>query len=125
MGGFAALWPEGRDLSAFQGEPFVVPADVYSNPNAMGMAGWTWYTGSAGWYFRVFSEELLGLRMENGGLTIAPNLPSGWDGYSAVFRQGDGSELAIEVRGGTVTVNGTPYTPGTSLSIVQKEFINN
>ncbi len=120
-----ALWPEGRDLSAFQGEPFVVPADVYSNPNAMGMAGWTWYTGSAGWYFRVFSEELLGLRMENGGLTIAPNLPSGWDGYSAVFRQGDGSELAIEVRGGTVTVNGTPYTPGTSLSIVQKEFINN
>lgn len=120
-----ALWPEGRDLAAFQGEPFVIPADVYSNPNAMGMAGWTWYTGSAGWYFRVFSEELLGLRMKNGALVIAPNLPGSWEGYTAVFRQGDGTDLHIEVQGNTVTVNGSPYVPGTPFSIVQKEFINN
>ncbi len=120
-----ALWPEGRDLAAFQGEPFVIPADVYSNPNAMGMAGWTWYTGSAGWYFRVFSEELLGLRLENGALTIAPNLPSDWDGYSAVFCQGDGTALNIRVRRDGTTVNGQPYVPGTTFSIVQKEFINN
>ena len=91
----------------------------------MGMAGWTWYTGSAGWYFRVFSEELLGLRLENGALTIAPNLPSDWDGYSAVFCQGDGTALNIRVRRDGTTVNGQPYVPGTTFSIVQKEFINN
>lgn len=120
-----ALWPEGKDLNVFEGEPFVIPADVYSNPNALGKSGWTWYTGSAGWYFRVFAEDLLGLKMENGMLTIAPNLPGSWSGYSAVFRCPDGQDLMIEVQDRRITVNGSPYDPNAPILIVQKEFISN
>lgn len=67
-----ALLPENHDLSRYLAEPFVLPADVYSAPEHEGEAGWTWYTGSAGWYFRVVTEELLGLRLENGRLTVSP-----------------------------------------------------
>ena len=118
-----ALWPDDRDIRVFEGEPFVIPADVYSNPTSLGKCGWTWYTGSAGWYFRVFTEDLLGLQLKDGALTIAPNLPESWPGYSARFRAEDGRELAIEVKGSSITVDGIPYTPGTP--IVQKDFINN
>lgn len=120
-----ALLPEGKDAAVYEAEPFVLPADVYANPDVPGMAGWTWYTGSAGWYFRVFTEELLGLRLADGSLTIAPCLPSDWPGYSAVLRGPDGTDLSIQVRDGGITVNGKPYAPGTPLPIVQKEFINN
>lgn len=120
-----ALWPDDRDIREFEGEPFVIPADVYSNPCNLGKCGWSWYTGSAGWYFRVFSEDLLGLKLKDGALTIAPNLPKAIPGYSARFRCEDGKELAIQVKGDTITVDGAPYIPDTPISIVQKDFINN
>lgn len=70
-----SLLPENHDMRKFMAEPFVIPADVYSCPEHTGEAGWTWYTGSSGWYFRVFCEELLGLKLWNGMLYIRPALP--------------------------------------------------
>ena len=59
-------------------EPYVLAADVYSNPDRYAQAGWSWYTGSAGWFFRVVTEDLLGLRLEGGRLTRESNAPDGW-----------------------------------------------
>ena len=54
-----------------------------ANPDHYGEALWSWYTGAAGWFFRVVLEDLLGIRLENGRLTVEPRLPSNWDGYEA------------------------------------------
>ena len=50
---------EKRDLARYEAEPFVLPADISSAPGREGEAGWTWYTGSAGWFFRILTEEII------------------------------------------------------------------
>ena len=52
----ALLLPDGRDLKRYEAEPFVLAADVTAAPGREGEAGWTWYTGSAGWFWRVARE---------------------------------------------------------------------
>ena len=52
------LLPENHDPVRYEAEPFVLAADVSAAPGREGQAGWTWYTGSAGWFFRVAREEL-------------------------------------------------------------------
>ena len=66
------LLPENHDLTRYEAEPFVLPADVCAAPDRAGAAGWTWYTGSAGWYFRAVCEGLLGLRLRDGKLQTRP-----------------------------------------------------
>ena len=73
-------------------EPYAVPADVSAAPERYGEAGWTWYTGSAGWLFRTAAEELLGLRLEGGEIRFEPNVPQSWDGFEAVWTDGGGQE---------------------------------
>ena len=51
---------EGRDMARYQAEPYVIPADIYANADCYGRGGWSWYTGSAGWFFRVAMEDMLG-----------------------------------------------------------------
>ena len=63
------LLPEGHDPSRYGAEPYVLAADLCAAPGREGEAGWTWYTGSAGWYFRTVTENLLGLRRRDGELT--------------------------------------------------------
>ena len=41
------------EIRRYRAEPYVVAADVYSQPPHTGRGGWTWYTGSAGWMYRV------------------------------------------------------------------------
>jgi cyclic beta-1,2-glucan synthetase len=72
----------------YGGEPYVVAGDVSSHPSHLGRAGWTWYTGSAGWLYRVATESLLGLRRRGDHLWLAPCIPSSWPGYSVSFRHG-------------------------------------
>lgn len=59
-------------------EPYVIAADVYAEPPHTGRGGWTWYTGSAGWLYRLGVEMLLGLRQEGEYLTIVPCIPPQW-----------------------------------------------
>jgi len=70
----------------FKVEPYVVVADVYSVEPHCGRGGWTWYTGSAAWLYRLITESLLGLRLENGRLRIAPCIPESWGGFAATYR---------------------------------------
>ena len=72
--------PEAAAL--YRVEPYVVAADVYAVPPHTGRGGWTWYTGSAGWMYRLITESLLGLRLDVDKLRFAPCLPAGW----AVFQ---------------------------------------
>lgn len=73
-------------IATYRVEPYVVAADVYALPPHTGRGGWTWYTGSAGWMYRLIVESLLGLRLEVETLRIAPCLPSDWKGFTAHYR---------------------------------------
>lgn len=59
----------------YKGEPYVLAADVYYNSDNKGRAGWTWYTGSAAWAYRLIVEEFFGLKRNGDKLVILPNLP--------------------------------------------------
>lgn len=63
-------------------EPYVVPADVYGTSNLRGRGGWTWYTGSSGWFYKAGIEYILGLKVREGMLSIMPCIPSYFDEYS-------------------------------------------
>jgi cyclic beta-1,2-glucan synthetase len=79
-----------EEVAVYQVEPYVVAADVYSMPPHTGRGGWSWYTGSAGWMYRLVIESLLGLRLrigdEGATLTIAPCLPPHWKAFSVDYR---------------------------------------
>jgi cellobiose phosphorylase len=76
--------PEG--IATYRVEPYVVAADVYALPPHTGRGGWTWYTGSAGWMYRLIVESLLGLRLEVDKLRVAPCLPADWKGFTVHYR---------------------------------------
>ena len=61
-------------------------ADIYALSPHTGRGGWTWYTGSAGWMYRLIVESLLGLRLEAGTLRFAPCLPADWKGFTVHYR---------------------------------------
>jgi len=67
-------------------EPYVVAADVYAVPPHTGRGGWTWYTGSASWMYRLIVESLLGLRLEKDRLHIVPCLPADWGAFTVRYR---------------------------------------
>ena len=83
-------------VATYRVEPYVVAADVYGVAPHIGRGGWTWYTGSAGWMYRLITESLLGLRVEAGKLRIAPCLPPGWPGFNLRYRH-LGATYAIAV----------------------------
>jgi cellobiose phosphorylase len=72
--------------SKYKVEPYVVAADVYSAKGHEGRGGWTWYTGSAGWMYRLLVEDLLGLRLEVDTLTFLPLMPAEWNEYTLHYR---------------------------------------
>jgi cellobiose phosphorylase len=67
-------------------EPYVIAADVYSVPPHTGRGGWTWYTGSAGWAYRLITETLLGLKLEVDKLRFTPCLPPEWKSFKLHYR---------------------------------------
>ena len=73
-------------IATYKVEPYVMAADVYAVPPHTGRGGWTWYTGSAGWMYRLILESLLGLRLEVDRLYVAPCLPAHWDGLTIHYR---------------------------------------
>ncbi len=81
-------------------EPYVVAADVYGSPPHVGRGGWSWYTGSAGWMYRVAVESLLGVRLRDGArIEVSPCIPDEWAGYDIDYQPpGCPSRFHIEVR---------------------------
>ncbi len=78
-----------EDIAVYKVEPYVVAADVYAVKPHTGRGGWTWYTGSAGWLYRLIVESLLGLRLEADKLYIEPCIPAGWETYKVNYRYRD------------------------------------
>lgn len=76
-------------IARYKVEPYVLAADVYVNPLHAGRGGWTWYTGAAGWMYRLIVETLLGLHLEVDRLRIAPRIPSRWPGFEVDYRHRD------------------------------------
>ena len=84
------------DALRYRAEPYAVAADVYAEPPHVGRGGWTWYTGSAGWMYRVALESLLGLSLQEGRLKIDPCIPRSWPRFAITVRRG-ASEYRIVV----------------------------
>jgi cellobiose phosphorylase len=74
------------ETAIYKVEPYVVAADVYAVKPHTGRGGWTWYTGSAAWMYRLIIESLLGLTLEVDKLHLSPCLPEGWTGYTIHYR---------------------------------------
>jgi len=72
----------------YQVEPYVVAADVYTAEGHLGRGGWTWYTGSASWMFRVGIEGIAGLCKRGDALLLNPCIPAAWDGFTLTYRHG-------------------------------------
>jgi len=66
-------------------EPYVISADIYSVAPHIGRGGWTWYTGSAGWMYRLGIEAILGITKVGNSLTI---IPHDWPGFKVDYRFG-------------------------------------
>ncbi len=77
------------EVAIYKAEPYVVAADVYGVAPHIGRGGWSWYTGSAGWLYRLIVESLLGLKREGNRLHIVPCMPEEWTTYSLDYRFGD------------------------------------
>ncbi len=77
------------DVATYQVEPYVIAADVYARAPHAGRGGWTWYTGSAGWMYRLLVESLLGVTREEDRLRLAPCLPAHWPGFTMRYRYGE------------------------------------
>ena len=76
--------PQG--ISTYRVEPYVVAADVYGVDPHLGRGGWTWYTGSSGWMYRLITESLLGLQLDVDKLHFTPRPPKNWPSYTIHYR---------------------------------------
>jgi cyclic beta-1,2-glucan synthetase len=75
-----------KEIAIYKVEPYVLAADVYSREPHAGRGGWTWYTGSAGWLYRLITESFLGLQQEANKLKIIPCIPKEWKSFKVHYR---------------------------------------
>ncbi|MEO5946213.1 MAG: glycosyl hydrolase family 65 protein, partial [Chitinophagaceae bacterium] len=84
-------------IAIYKVEPYVLAADVYSGAPHAGRGGWTWYTGSAGWLYRLITESFLGLQQEGNKLKFSPCVPKEWESFKIHYRY-ESTVYHIEVR---------------------------
>ena len=77
-----------EEVVVYQLEPYVVAADVYTVEGHVGRGGWSWYTGSASWMYRVGLEAILGFTKRGDRLSLEPCVPAAWPGFSLTYRHG-------------------------------------
>jgi cellobiose phosphorylase len=75
-----------EQIDIYKVEPYVVAADVYTVPPHTGRGGWTWYTGSSGWMYRLLLETLLGMNREGDALRLSPLIPKAWPSFTIHYR---------------------------------------
>jgi cellobiose phosphorylase len=103
-----AATPAARDV--YKVEPYVVAADVYAIAPHTGRGGWTWYTGSAGWMYRLIVESLLGVERQGDTLRLRPQVPADWPGFTLRYRFGETLYSVVVKR-----VSADTTAPGMSL----------
>ena len=79
------------EVEHYKVEPYVVCADIYGAPPHIGRGGWTWYTGSAGWLYRVAVEAIIGLRLRGNSMSLEPCVAAAWPGFEITYRHGSAS----------------------------------
>ena len=77
---------DNKTVDRYKVEPYVIAADIYSAENFVGRGGWTWYTGSAGWFYKVGIEDILGIKILGNKLKLNPGIPSSWKEYKATYK---------------------------------------
>jgi cellobiose phosphorylase len=103
-------------IATYKVEPYVVTADVYAVAPHIGRGGWSWYTGSAGWMYRLIVESLLGLTLDANRLSIAPCLPADWPSFKLRYRHKETSyhitvtQTAAANGGAVITLDGVTQT---------------
>ncbi|HTH56752.1 MAG TPA: glucoamylase family protein [Cyclobacteriaceae bacterium] len=75
-----------EEVAIYKVEPYVLAADVYARAPHAGRGGWTWYTGSAGWMYRLITESFLGLQRKGATLTFSPCTPPNWESFKIHYR---------------------------------------
>jgi cyclic beta-1,2-glucan synthetase len=80
-------------IARYRTEPYVVAADIASEPPHTGRGGWTWYTGSASWLYRLGLEGILGIKREGKMLRIDPRISKSWSNYEVSYRYGGSTYL--------------------------------
>jgi cyclic beta-1,2-glucan glucanotransferase len=105
---------EPTSTELYRVEPYVMCADIYGVPPHVGRGGWTWYTGAAGWMYRLAVETLVGVRLEVDKLRLIPRVPAEWESYKIHYRYRE-TFYHITVtrvgRGGVAAGGGLPAGP--------------
>ena len=70
-------------------EPYVIPADIYGAESLAGRGGWTWYTGSSGWYYLAGIQYILGLNINNNIMSFNPCIPKNWEEFEIRYKFGE------------------------------------
>lgn len=109
---------DAASVARYKVEPYVLAADVYAVAPHTGRGGWTWYTGSAGWMYRLLTESLLGLQRDGDTLTIVPCIPPDWPEYRLHYRYRDTPYL-IRIR--QVDCDGDRTASGLSLDGIPQD----
>ncbi|MBV1818751.1 hypothetical protein L0P54_06735 [Anaerosalibacter bizertensis] len=102
------------ECGKYKAEPYVMAADVYGVSPHIGRGGWTWYTGSSGWIYKVGLEHILGFRLEGENLYINPCIPKNWDKYNIKYKYFE-TIYNIEVR--------NPYKLNTGIGYIKLDGI--
>jgi cellobiose phosphorylase len=113
------------DIGTYKVEPYVVAADVYAREPHVGRGGWTWYTGSAGWMYRLITESFLGLQQQGNKLKITPCIPVDWKSFKVDYRYKQAVYHIEVIQENTstemiVTVNGVKQEDGLITLIDEK-----
>ena len=114
------LLPENHDPSRYEAEPFVLPADVCAAPGREGIAGWSWYTGSAGWFFRAWTQEVLGLSLRDGALCLRP---AALERFTVRWTDAAGQPHELKRDGDRVTLDGKAHSFTIPATIFQRSVL--
>lgn len=107
------------ECAKYKLEPYVCAADVYMAEPHVGRGGWSWYTGSAGWFYRAGVEYILGFKKRGNKLYIDPSIPKDWEGYTIKYRFGE-TIYKIEVKNPSNVNAGVNYLKVNGTKIDEK-----
>jgi cyclic beta-1,2-glucan synthetase len=112
-------------VSTYLVEPYVLAGDVYSASAHAGRGGWTWYSGAAGWMYRIAIENILGIRREGNFLLFQPCVPQHFTKYDVAYKFGAATyHITVKNRGGArsqvgrIVVDGRDVTAERRVALV-------